>query len=326
MAAGGGRPPRGSGRFARVAGLDFDALSEEQVVARIVADLKDGRGGWVATPNIDICRQARKDPAARDLVSRASLVVADGMPLVWAARLRGDRLPERVAGASLIFTLSAAAAEHGRSIYLLGGELGVPERAASELARRYPGLLVAGVDAPPVGFDRQSGELAAVRRRLEEARPDIVYVGLGFPKQERVIAAIAPGMPTAWFVGCGAAIPFAAGQLPRAPRWMQQLGLEWFYRLISEPRRLFRRYLVEDLPFALGLIMTSAVARLRAGPAAVASSRAGRLLLGPLPALAPQRQLGGPPSQRARRSSCGRKYSLSLARSASGMGERGRAL
>jgi N-acetylglucosaminyldiphosphoundecaprenol N-acetyl-beta-D-mannosaminyltransferase len=265
MAAGGGRRAGGSGRFARVAGLDFDALSEEQVVARIVADLKEGQGGWVATPNIDICRQARKDPAVRDLISRASVVVADGMPLVWAARLRGDRLPERVTGASLIFTLSAAATEHGRSIYLLGGEPGVPERAASELACRYPGLLVAGVDAPPFGFDRRPGQLAAVRRRLEEARPDIVYVGLGFPKQERVIAAIAPGMPAAWFVGCGAAIPFAAGQLQRAPQWMQQLGLEWFYRLIREPRRLFRRYLIDDLPFALGLIMTSAVARLKAG-------------------------------------------------------------
>jgi len=223
-----------------VAGLDFDALSEEQVVARIVADLKDGRGGWVVTANIDICRRVSKDPATRDLVSNASLVVADGMPLVWAARLRGGRLPERVTGASLIFTVSAAAADHGRSVYLLGGEPGVPERAASKLARRYPGLRVAGVDAPPFGFDRQPGQLTAVRRSLEEARPDIVFVGLGFPKQERVITAIAPGLPATWFVGCGAAIPFAAGALRRAPRWMQRLSLEWVYQerrlLLPAPR------------------------------------------------------------------------------------------
>jgi N-acetylglucosaminyldiphosphoundecaprenol N-acetyl-beta-D-mannosaminyltransferase len=266
MTPGGGRPPGvpgASGRSVRVAGMDFDALSEQQVVARIVGDLEDGRGGWVVTPNIDICRQLRHDPAARELVSGASLVVADGMPLVWAARLRGNPLPGRVAGASLIFTLSAAASGQGRAIYLLGGEPGVPERAVVELERRFSGLLVAGTCAPPVGFDRRPDELAAVRRRLKQARPDIVFVGLGFPKQEHLIAALAPGLPDAWFIGCGAAIPFAAGALTRAPHWMQRLGLEWAHRLISEPRRLFRRYLVDDLPFAAGLIIMSAAARLR---------------------------------------------------------------
>ena len=266
----------------RVAGVDFDALTEQQVVARIVGDLADGQGGWVVTPNIDICRRISRDPAAGDLVSRASLVVADGMPLVWASRLRGDPrrgdpLPERVAGASLIFTLSAAAAAAGKSVYLLGGRPGVPQQAAAELARRCPGLLVAGTCAPPDGFDREPGELAAVRKKLAEARPDIVYVGLGFPKQERVIAALAADHPAAWFIGCGAAIPFAAGALPRAPQLLQRLGLEWTYRLASEPRRLFRRYLVDDLPFALRLIITSAVAGRKEGPRAVsASSAAGR--------------------------------------------------
>lgn len=257
-----------------VAGLDFDALSEGEVVARITADLAHGQGGWVITPNIDICRQARKDPAARDLVRRASLVVADGMPLVWAARLHGDPLPERVAGASLIFTLSAAAAAAGRSVYLLGGAPGVPELAAAELTRRYPGLRVAGTDAPPFGFDRDPAELAAVRDRIERAQPDIVFAGLGFPRQEHVITALTPGLPGAWFIGCGAAIPFAAGTLSRAPRWMQQAGLEWSWRLLTEPRRLFRRYLVDDLPFALRLIARTAAARVvSASWAAVRASR-----------------------------------------------------
>jgi N-acetylglucosaminyldiphosphoundecaprenol N-acetyl-beta-D-mannosaminyltransferase len=249
--------------MASVANLNFDPLSEGQVVTRIVRDLKQGQGGWVVPVNIDVCRQISRDSAARELVSGASLMVADGMPLVWAARLRGDPLPQRVTGASMIFTLSSAAARSGKSIYLLGGQPGVPERAAAELERRYTGLLVAGTDAPPVGFDRQPGELAAVRARLEEAHPDIVFVGLGFPKQERVIAALGQALPTAWFVGCGAAIPFAAGALPRAPAWMQRLGLEWLYRLISEPRRLFRRYVLTDLPFAVRLLITSALARFR---------------------------------------------------------------
>ncbi len=246
---------------ARLAGLYFDPLSEEQVVDRIMTGLAEGQGGQVVTANIDICQRASWDRAAYDLIRNASLIVADGMPLVWAARLGGNPLPERVTGSALIFSVSAAAARHGRSVYLLGGEPGVPERAAAELTRRSPGLRVVGTDAPPVGFETRPDDLAAVRARVAAARPDIVFAGLGFPKQDRVIAQIAPGLPSAWFIGCGAAIPFAAGVLPRAPRWMQQTGLEWTFRLISEPRRLVHRYLVTDLPFAAWLLITSAVAR-----------------------------------------------------------------
>ncbi|MBV9205899.1 MAG: WecB/TagA/CpsF family glycosyltransferase [Actinobacteria bacterium] len=273
MAPDGTSSLRATSAVVRVAGLDLHPLSEEQVVAQVIRDLKDGQGGWVVPANIDVCRQSSRDHAARELVSGASLVVADGMPLVWAARLHGEPVPERVTGASLIFTLTAAAAEHGKSVYLLGGKPGVPERAAAELARRYPGLLVAGTDAPPVGFDRRPGEFAAVCAKVEEARPDIVYVGLGFPKQERVIAALAPCHPAAWFIGCGAAIPFAAGALPRAPRWMQQIGLEWLYRLICEPRRLFRRYVLIDFPYAISLLITSALTRFRPGVRAIISQR-----------------------------------------------------
>ena len=116
-----------------VAGVEFDALTEEQVVARVMEGLRIGRGGWIVTPNVDICRQVSRDAEARALVGRASVVVADGMPLVWASRLGGEPLPERVTGASLIFSLSAAAAAGGRSVYLLGGEPGVPDKAAAEL-------------------------------------------------------------------------------------------------------------------------------------------------------------------------------------------------
>ena len=312
-----------SGGSSRVAGLDFDTLSEQQVVARIIGDSGDGRGGWVVTPNIDICRQLRHDPAARALVSAASLVVADGMPLIWASRLRGDPLPERVAGASLIFTLSQAAAASGKSVYLLGGAPGVPARAAAALGRRYPGLLVAGVHSPPFGFDREPGEIEAIAARLARAKPDLVFVGLGFPKQERVIAALAPGLPAAWFIGCGAAIPFAAGTLPRAPRWMQLLGLEWTHRLISEPRRLFHRYLVNDVPFALRLLLTSALTLHKgllapgAGPVLDGPVLDGPVLGGPVlggPLGGPV--LGGPVSA----SSAGGRASSSGARPARGSG------
>jgi N-acetylglucosaminyldiphosphoundecaprenol N-acetyl-beta-D-mannosaminyltransferase len=133
-------------------------------------------------------------------------------------------------------------------------------------------LRVAGTEAPPPDF-----VLDRVKERLTAAQPDIVFVGLGFPKQERLIAAMAPVLPGTWFVGCGAAIPFAAGAVRRAPKWMQQAGLEWAWRLASEPRRLFRRYLIQDLPFALRLLisarMAAARASRRAARRAVGSSR-----------------------------------------------------
>lgn len=242
-----------------VAGLEFDALTEKEVVAQVMEGLRTGRGGWIVTPNVDICRQMSRDPEARALVGQASIVVADGMPLVWASRLGEEPLPERVTGASLIFSLSAAAEAYGYSVYLLGGGPSVPGRAATRLQSRYPGLRVAGTEAPPLDFD-----LDRVRERLTAARPDIVFVGLGFPKQERVIAAVAPSLPGTWFVGCGAAIPYAAGTLRRAPKRVQQAGLEWAWRLASEPRRLFRRYLVQDLPFALRLLITARMAAARA--------------------------------------------------------------
>lgn len=247
-----------SGRI-RLAGLEFDPLSEAQVIGRIIDESGNGRGGYVVTPNIDICRQVRRDVKAKDLVRGATLVVPDGMPLVWAARLAGRPFPERVTGSSLIFTLSRAAARAGRSVYFLGGPPGVADLAAANLARDNPGLRVAGTDAPPAGFDESDAGLAAVRDRLVPLAPDIVFVGLGFPRQERLMAWLSAALPGAWLVGCGAAIPFAAGTLPRAPRWMQRCGLEWAFRLLAEPRRLYRRYLVHDLPYAGALLTTCAI-------------------------------------------------------------------
>jgi len=260
--AGRHRPADRAGRVP-LAGIDFDRLSEAEVVEHVISASMGGQGGWVATPNVDICRIAQRDPAARALVASASLRVPDGMPLVWAARLSGDRLPERVSGSSLIFSLTAAAVTSGRSVYLLGGAPGVPELAAAELSRLYPGVKVVGTAAPPVGFDNDAERMAAVRDHLVATVPDIVYVGLGFPKQERVIAGLAAVLPGTWFIACGAAIPFAARVLPRAPAWMRQTGLEWVFRLISEPRRLSRRYLIDDAPYAARLIASCTAQRIR---------------------------------------------------------------
>jgi N-acetylglucosaminyldiphosphoundecaprenol N-acetyl-beta-D-mannosaminyltransferase len=259
-----------------VAGLDFDALTHAQLIGRVVDSIGRGAGGVIITPNIDICRQARRDQASRALVASASVVVPDGTPLLWAARLAGRPLTERITGADLIFSLSAAAAARSWRVYLLGGQPGIggrpgtAELAAARLGDRYPGMRAAGAWSPPAGFDAERADIRLLRAALIEADPKIVFVGLGFPKQEHLIARLRADLPGAWFLGCGAAIPLAAGQLRRAPQRVQRLGLEWAYRLMLEPRRLARRYLVDDLPFALRLMTMAAWQRrplARGGPA-----------------------------------------------------------
>jgi len=163
----------------------------------------------------------------------------------------------------LIFSMSSAAAANGWPVYVVGGLPGVDGRpsaarlAADRLAGLNTGLGVAGTYAPPARFDAGTDDIEVLCKELIQTEPKIVFVGLGFPKQEQLIARLVPHLPGAWFIGCGAAVPYAAGELRRAPGWIQRGGLEWVFRLVSEPRRLIGRYLGRDLPFALRLLATS---------------------------------------------------------------------
>jgi N-acetylglucosaminyldiphosphoundecaprenol N-acetyl-beta-D-mannosaminyltransferase len=239
-------------------GVDLDPLDEQQVVDWVVSSLHAGRGGWIATPNVDHLQKCSRDPELRALLCDADLRVPDGAPVVWASHLCGHPLPARVTGADLLWSLTRAAARNGFSVYLLGGEPGVPEAAARLLQEWQPRLVVAGTYSPPLGFEHDPAEMARVERNVVSARPDVVFVGLGFPKQEQLIVALHDKLPRAWWLGCGAAIPFAAGAARRAPNWMGRLGLEWLFRMAHEPRRLVRRYLREDAPYAVALLLRAA--------------------------------------------------------------------
>ncbi|MGI5284679.1 WecB/TagA/CpsF family glycosyltransferase [Nonomuraea polychroma] len=247
----------------RVGAIDVSTITEAGLADRMAAGWRTGRGGWIVTANVDIVRAASRDPELAALVAKAEVVVADGMPVVWAGRLAGGAIGERVTGASLVFTLSARAAAEDRSVYLLGGDEGVPEAAGRVLVERYEGLRVAGAYSPPYGFDTDPGQVRDVVERVVDARPDLVLVGLGFPKQERVIVELRPHLPQAWYLGCGAGIPMAAGQFSRAPALLQRSGGEWLHRLALEPRRLARRYLLHDAPYALRLLAQALRIRLQ---------------------------------------------------------------
>jgi N-acetylglucosaminyldiphosphoundecaprenol N-acetyl-beta-D-mannosaminyltransferase len=246
-------------------GVPIAALTEARVVEIIVDELDAGRGGWVITMNLDILRRWSRDSAIRELCSRASLIVADGMPLVWAAQLRRTALPERVAGSNLITSLSARAARRGRSIFLLGGDHGTAQAAADALKERCPDLRVCGTFCPPLGFEEDPSQMQAIRSAVRDAAPDIVYVALGFPKQERLIQVLREGFPCTWWLGVGISFSFVCGRVRRAPAWMQRTGLEWVHRLLQEPRRLARRYLIDDVPFAMRLLASCAWHGLRNG-------------------------------------------------------------
>jgi N-acetylglucosaminyldiphosphoundecaprenol N-acetyl-beta-D-mannosaminyltransferase len=184
-------------------------------------------------------------------------VVADGMPLVWASRLQGTPLPARVAGSDLVWSLTAEAALRDRSVFLLGGAPGAGDAAQERLRTNYPGARFTGTWCPPMGFEYDAAEIEKVRRLIAQARPDIVYVALGFPKQERLIAYLRSEFTSTWFLGVGFSLSFIAQQTARAPDWMIRVGLEWLHRLGQEPRRLAKRYLVQGLPFAVRLFAHS---------------------------------------------------------------------
>ncbi len=235
-------------------GMRIDRVTERETVDIIVGRAAAGHGGWVITPNLDHLRVFQRSQETRDFCEQADVVVADGMPLIWASRLQDTPLPERVAGSYLISSVTAAAAQAGLSVFFLGGDPGVAERAAEKLVQDNPGLTIAGTHFPPIGFENDDNEMREIEAALIRARPAIVIVGLPFPKQERLIRHLRDVMPHMWFLGLGISMGFVSGDARRAPEWTHRAGLEWSYRLLQDPQRLFERYVKRGIPFALRML------------------------------------------------------------------------
>jgi N-acetylglucosaminyldiphosphoundecaprenol N-acetyl-beta-D-mannosaminyltransferase len=238
----------------------LDNLSEEEAAERVVSAAERGEGGRLVNPNVDVMRQVASDSSLRPLLQGADLVLPDGMPLLWAARLQGSPLKQRVPVSEAINTVCVKASQRGVGTFLLGGSPGTAERAAKVLINRCPGLSVSYL-CPPFGFEDNQLEMARIFAALERAQPGVVFCAFGFPKQERLMQVLGDRFPETWFVGSGGTFSMIAGDMPKAPAWMRNNGLEWLHRLRLEPRRLFERYIVHDLPFACRMLASSAVAR-----------------------------------------------------------------
>ena len=238
-------------------GVPIDGFTLRGLVPHLVTQSQQRLGGYLMTPNLDNMRTLTQDPAVLARAMAADIRVADGMPLIWASRLQGTPLPERVAGSDVIWELAGELARTGKSLFLLGGQPGTAERAAAALTARFPRLIVAGTYCPPVGFEDDPSELARMDGALHAAGPDFVYIGLPFPKASGLALRMRDVMPATWFVGLGISFSFVCGDVRRAPTWMQRTGLEWIHRLAQEPRRLARRYLLEGLPFVARMLASA---------------------------------------------------------------------
>ncbi|MEX2287765.1 MAG: WecB/TagA/CpsF family glycosyltransferase [Planctomycetaceae bacterium] len=227
-------------------GALIDAMRMPEAVARLMDWIHSGsdRGcRYVVTPNIDHARLLHENSSFRDAYAVADMTLADGMPIVWASRLLRKPLPERVTGADLVPALFSAADEsRPLRVFLLGAGPGVAERAAVKVMSRWPHVVVTGTYSPPMGFEKNPDENEAILQRIAAAGCDVVVVGLGAPKQELWVHKHREQIEAHVAFCVGATIDFLAEEKPRAPMWMQRSGLEWCYRLLSEPRRLFRRY------------------------------------------------------------------------------------
>ncbi len=238
----------------RIFGIEIDTLNRKGTVETINKWLSGSvyKCKYVVTPNVDHIVKLEKSPAFKQAYEGASMVVADGRPVVWAANLLGMPLPETVPGSDLvpaIFDHVSKTWNRELKVYLLGAAPGVAERAADKIHAHWPQVQVVGVYSPPMGFEKDSNECDAICERIASLDVELLVLGLGAPKQELWVYQFASHLPVKVALCVGATIDFLAGEKPRAPMWMRKFGLEWLHRMASEPRRLAGRYFHDAIEF-----------------------------------------------------------------------------
>ena len=223
-----------------ILGVAFDNVTLPETVARIEKMIATRSPHYVVTANVDFLVQARRDAELRRILAGAHLMVCDGTPLVWASRFLGNPLPERVAGSDLVPELIRVAAEKNYRLFFLGATAEANEQAVANVRSRFPDLEIAHYSPPFRPWHEMDHD--EIRKRIRQARPDILFVAFGCPKAEKWIEANHNLLGVPVTIGVGATIDFLAGRIKRAPMWMRRAGAEWVFRIWQEPRRLFKRY------------------------------------------------------------------------------------
>lgn len=236
-----------------VLGVHVSAVNMPSAVAEVSRWIAEGRRRYICVTGVHGVMESRDDDDLRAIHNASGMTTPDGMPLVWASRYAGMSHVRRVYGPDLMLALCEEAVRHGWRFFLYGGRDGVPERLADRLRARFPGLQIVGCWSPPFR-ELTSAEHVEVDERINAARPDVVWVGLSTPKQERWMAAHRDRLDAPALIGVGAAFDIHAGLVRQAPGWMQRSGLEWAFRLSQEPGRLWRRYLRSNPRFVAAVL------------------------------------------------------------------------
>ena len=226
-------------------GCLIDNLSMEETLQRIEAFIRSGLPHQHAAVNADKLRKASKDPELRRVINECALINVDGVPVVWASRLLGKPLKERVAGIDLFEFLVERAAERGWRVFFLGAQEEIVQAVKALYEKRFPRLQVAGYRN---GYWRPEEE-ASVVRLIADSRPDLLFVAISSPKKEQFLGRYQAEMRVPFAMGVGGSFDIAVGKVKRAPMWMRQCGLEWFFRFLQEPRRMFKRYFIDGTYF-----------------------------------------------------------------------------
>jgi N-acetylglucosaminyldiphosphoundecaprenol N-acetyl-beta-D-mannosaminyltransferase len=243
-----------NGTRANVLGVGVHALDLPRAVELVGTSILEGRKGYVCVTGVHGVMEARRDAEFRRIMDRALLVVPDGMPTVWVGRLQGHRQMRRVFGPDLMLELCCRSVSEGFTHFLYGGKPGVADDLRNNLARWAPGIRIVGMFTPPFRplVPQEQAELEDVIGKL---RPDIIWVGLNTPKQERFMAENIDRLACKLMIGVGAAFDFHTGRLKDSPDWVKEAGLQWLHRLRQEPSRLWKRYLINNSSFLLQIVL-----------------------------------------------------------------------
>ena len=217
-----------------------------ETIAAIEQMIVDDKKSYVVAINVDVVMKIENDSYLKQVVDNADMVLVDGKPLVWISKLHGRPLKAKISGSDLVPLLCEVAAQKKYTIFIIGGKEGVAEQAKRKLEAKLPGIQIVGTYAPPFGFEKDEKELDKINQMISDVHPDLLIACLGCPKQEKWIYENIAKYDAKVSVCAGATVDFLAGNVKRAPIWMREHGFEWFYRFLQEPKRMFKRYFIDD--------------------------------------------------------------------------------
>lgn len=222
-------------------------LSMKDCLDAIDSLITQDKKSYIVAVNVDVIVKIEDDPYLKKIVDNADLVLVDGKPLQWIAKYQGNPIKEKISGSDLVPLLLKQASDKGQSVFIIGGKDGIAQKAKSNIEKSNPQIKIVGTYAPPLGFEKDQNELDKINSMISNCHPDIVIACFGCPKQEKWIYENYHKYEAKLSVCAGATVDFLAGNVKRAPKWISNIGFEWFYRFLQEPKRLFRRYFVDDI-------------------------------------------------------------------------------